>query len=163
MRPSELLAGEHRLDGFDSGEPALDDWLRRSALDAQVRGTARTFVVLGDDGALVGYYAIVAHVLQREGLPSRIGRGNPAQIPAVLLARLAVDRRRQGRGFGGTLLADALARIVLATRTVAARYVVVDALHEKAADFYAHYGFARVPGTSRLVRKLTDVAADLDL
>jgi len=78
-----------------------------------------------------------------------------------LLARLALDQSLQGQGLGGVLLADALERIVVATQTVAARIVVVDALHERAATFYENYGFKRIPGTLRLVQKVSDVAAAL--
>ena len=79
----------------------------------------------------------------------------------MLLARLTLDQSLHGQGLGGVLLADALERIVVATQTVAARFVVVDALHERAAAFYEHYGFKRIPGTLRLVQKVSDVAAAL--
>jgi predicted N-acetyltransferase YhbS len=79
----------------------------------------------------------------------------------VLLARLALHTPLHGQGLGGALLADALERVVTATALVAARFVVVDALHENAATFYAHHGFRRIPGTGRLVQKISDVAAAL--
>ena len=60
---------------------------------------------------------------------------------------------------GGVLLVDALARVVVASRTVAARFVVVDAVDDRAAAFYEHHGFRRVPGTPRLVQKVSDIAA----
>jgi ribosomal protein S18 acetylase RimI-like enzyme len=81
----------------------------------------------------------------------------------VLLARLALDRTLHGQGLGGALLAEALDRVVVATRTVAARFVVVDALDEGATGFYEHYGFRRIPETLRLVQKLSDIAAALEL
>jgi hypothetical protein len=71
------------------------------------------------------------HRLVRDTLPTRIGRGTPTEIPAVLLARLALDRGHQGTGTGGVLLADALDRIVVATQTGAAWLVVGDALHDR--------------------------------
>jgi GNAT superfamily N-acetyltransferase len=92
-----------------------------------------------------------------------LGRGGPRQIPAVLLARLALDESLQGQGLGGALLADALERIVAATETVAARFVVVDAIDEHAALFYEHHGFQRIPDTRRLIQKLTDVTSALRL
>jgi GNAT superfamily N-acetyltransferase len=107
----------------------------------------------------VAYYSIAAHLLQRDELPSTLGRGGPRQIPAVLLARLALDRTLQGGGLGGVLLADAMRRVIAATETVAARFVVVDAIDERAANFYAHHGFERVPETHRLIAKLSDIAA----
>ena len=32
LSPPELLTSEHLLDGFECGEPSLDDWLKRRAL-----------------------------------------------------------------------------------------------------------------------------------
>jgi GNAT superfamily N-acetyltransferase len=111
---------------------------------------------------VVGYYSLTGHRLVRDARPTSIGRGSPTEIPAVLLARLALDRGQQGTGAGGALLADALGRIVAATQTVAARFVVVDALHERAAGFYEHHGFRRIPGTLRPVQKVSDIAAAID-
>jgi GNAT superfamily N-acetyltransferase len=124
----------HDADTFDSGEPTLDEWLRRHA--AGGRRTARTFVwthasAPGQEREpVIAYYSLTGHRLVRDELPRRIGRGRPEEIPAVLLARLAVDRAAQGNGVGGAVLADATARVVEATTIVAARFVVVDALHE---------------------------------
>jgi GNAT superfamily N-acetyltransferase len=110
---------------------------------------------------VVAYYSIVAHRLVRDELPKGIGHGSPAEIPSVLLARLALSQHLQGQGLGGAVLADAMERIVEATLVVAARFVVVDALHEKAAAFYAHHGFRQVPDSLRLVQKVSDIAVSL--
>lgn len=110
---------------------------------------------------MLAYYALAAHLLQRDELPSRLGRGGPRRIPAVLLARLALDRTLQGQGLGGALLADALRRVTGATETVAARFVVVDAIDQHAVGFYEHHGFVAIPTTSRLIAKLSDIAAAL--
>ncbi|GIF75523.1 GNAT family N-acetyltransferase [Asanoa siamensis] len=154
----EPLHDRHDRDRFESGKPELDGWLRAHALTVEARRTGRTFV-WHDNGRVVGYYTLAAHLIVREGLPRSIGRGNPTQIPAVLLARLALDKSLQGQGLGGALLADSLARVVAATRTVAARYVVVDAIDRAAQSFYAHHGFREIPSSLRLVQKITDIAA----
>ena len=157
----------HDATAFDSGEPALDDWLRRHAAGADARRTARTFVwtAAGDQAGggrrVLAYYSLTGHRLVRDELPRRLGRGSPQEIPAVLLARLAVDRTAQGHGLGGAVLADAMSRVVEATSIVAARFVVVDALHEHAATFYEHHGFTRIPDTLRLIQKISDIAAAL--
>lgn len=157
----------HDAGSFDSGEPALDEWVRRHAAGADARRTARTFVwtALSETGQLtepvIAYYSLTGHRLVRDELSRKLGRGSPAEIPAVLLARLAVDRSTQGAGVGGAVLADALTRVVEATNIVAARFVVVDALHERAATFYEHHGFTRIPDTLRLVQKISDIAAAL--
>lgn len=154
------LADEHSPDDFDSGEPELDRWLCAYSRSAEVKRTARTFVAFDDDGRIAGYYAIAAHKVSRAGLPKRLGRGDPAEVPAVLLAKLALRKDLQGRGLGAALLGDALGRILDATRTIGARYVVVDAIDDDAADFYAHHGFVQVPALDRLVRKVSDLADD---
>lgn len=164
FRSEPLDPARHRLTEFDSSEPELDSWLREHAAGADARRVARTFVWVEpgvDPDRAVGYYSLAGHRLIRDDLPRSIGRGSPAEVPAVLLARLALDRAHHGEGNGGALLADALARIVVATDIVAARFVVVDALHEKAAGFYQHYGFRRMPGTLRLIQKVSDIAAAL--
>jgi GNAT superfamily N-acetyltransferase len=159
---SEAISEHHDATSFDSGKPDLDNWLRQHARTTEARRTGRTFV-WRDDSQIVGYYTIAAHLLVREDLPRALGRGNPGQVPAVLLARLALDKTLHGQGLGGALLADALRRIVVATQTVAARFVVVDAIDDAAHRFYEHHGFRAIPGTPRLVQKINDVAAALEI
>jgi GNAT superfamily N-acetyltransferase len=125
-------------------------------------GHARTFVWHGGDKVVVAYFSLAAHLVVRADLPPRLGRGSPDAIPAVLLARLALDRSLQGQGLGGELLVDALSRAVQASEVAAARLVVVDAIDEAAAAFYEHHGFVAVPGNrQRLVQKVNDIAAAL--
>jgi GNAT superfamily N-acetyltransferase len=157
---SEALAERHLLAHFDSGRPDLDRWLREAAATVEAMRTGRTFV-WADEGRVMAYYTIAAHLLARDDVPRAVGRGSPGQIPAVRLARLALDKTLHGRGLGGVLLADALGRVVDATQVVAARLVVVDAVDEPAVRFYEHYGFRRVPDTTRLVQKVSDIAAAL--
>jgi GNAT superfamily N-acetyltransferase len=159
---SETLAEHHLLEEFTSGNHALDDWLHHHARHAQSMRTARTFVWHGGDKVVVAYFSLAAHLVVRADLPSRLGRGSPDAIPAVLLARIALDRSLQGQGLGGELLVDALSRAVQASDVAAARLVVVDAIDEAAAAFYEHHGFVAVPGNrQRLVQKVNDIAAAL--
>jgi hypothetical protein len=60
---------------------------------------------------------------------------------------------------GGVLLAEALGRVVAAD--VVIRYVVVDAIDDQAAKFYQHYGVRDTPVAGRLLRKVSDLVADL--
>jgi len=157
----ERLEERHQLGRFSSGRSELDEWLRRHALGAAARRTARTFVWHRGDDLVVAYYSLAGHLFQREALPASVGRGGPRQIPAILLARLALDESLQGQGMGGALLAEALGRALAVTETVAARFVVGDAIDERAVGFYTHHGFRRIPGTLRLVQKVSEIAAAL--
>ncbi|MBK3581472.1 GNAT family N-acetyltransferase [Streptomyces sp. MBT65] len=161
MYVSEALNSGHSIQSFDCGKVPLNDWLKNSALAVERQRTSRTFVLSEDSGEVIAYYSLAAHVVAPEGLPNRI-RGNARDpIPAVLLAKLALHRDHHGRGLGGALLADALERIVEAGRHVGARVVVVDAIDEEAASFYEKHGFQPMPGTDRLLRRLSSIAADL--
>jgi GNAT superfamily N-acetyltransferase len=160
-RSERLDPERHDVTGFTCGEASLDVWLREQAVPATARRTARTWVWSDPEDRVVGYYALAAHKVAREEVPGKIGRGGPTEIPAVLLARVALSQSLRGQGLGQVLVADALTRIVEATQTVGARLVVVDALHESVARFYESLGFRRVPDSLRLVQKLTDIEAAL--
>lgn len=160
-RSQALDAEAHDVTGFSCGVPSLDGWLREQAGPAAARRTARTWVWVDAAGRVVGYYALAAHKVARDDVPRALGRGGPAEIPAVLLARLALTYSLRGQGLGELLVADALARVIDATRTVGARVVVVDALHHSVAGFYERLGFRRVPGSLVLVQKVADIEAAL--
>lgn len=158
----ERLESRHSLDAFESGNEALDSWLKRHALAAQNMDTARTFLLVGADG-IAGYFSLTMGSVLREEAPLRLVRGLPAYpVGMVLLARLAVDRDRQGGGVGGLLLAEALRKAVAAGEAAAARLVVVDAIDDNAVSFYRRYGFIAISEhPMRLYRRMKDIRASL--
>lgn len=143
--PRPIIAVDD-LSTFDSGEPSLDDWLRRRALGNQAAGASRCFVTC-HDGRVVGYYALATGAVQRLDTSRRIGQGmpDPDPVPVVLLGRLAVDVKEQGRGLGAHLLRDAITRTVEAAEIVGVRALLVQALHDQARQFYEHFGFEPSP------------------
>jgi Predicted acyltransferase len=155
LRPVELLAEHHALDGFDSGVGDLDRWLQRSARTAAATGTAATYV-LCRGRRVVGYYALAMSSVAHAGAPSRLRRGMPDPVPVVLIARLALASSEQGCQLGGHLLVDALRRCVRGGREFGARAVVVDAIDDNAVAFYEHFDFHRLEG-QRLWRRLSDI------
>jgi GNAT superfamily N-acetyltransferase len=161
LRSERFDPERHQTGGFSCGEPALDAWLVEQAGPADARRTARTWVWADQDGVVVGYYALAAHKVARGEVPGKVGRGGPVEIPAVLLGRLALSESLRGQGLGAALVADALQRVVDATQTVAARVVVVDALHERVARFYESLGFRRIPDSLLLVQKVADIELSL--
>ena len=160
----EALAPHHDLANFHCGNPALDRWLREYAGNAAGQGT-RTYVLVDQDTDVVsGYIAIAPHLLARDELPARIRHGTPARIPAILLAKLALAEHLQGRGLGQELLVHALATIVHAARTAGGRIIVVDAIDDRAAQFYLAHDFSPMPDNPhRLVMKLSTAAKALGL
>jgi GNAT superfamily N-acetyltransferase len=131
------------VDGFDCGTESLNRWLQRHAGQAQGAGSARTYVVHDEvQGRVVGYHAIAAASVTPDEATSRAARGMPRHpIPAILLARLAVDSSAQGRGLGAWLLRDAMLRTLSAADEVGIRVLLVHAIDERAAAFYERHGF----------------------
>jgi GNAT superfamily N-acetyltransferase len=153
----------HDLTTFTSGNLELDAWLRDQARPATAQGT-RTYVVLDEHDAVVGYFAIVPHVVDRSAAPKKVGRGAPRQIPAILLAKLALSEHLHGEGLGAELLVRALGMIIDAARVAGGKLVVVDAIDAQAAAFYLHHDFDPLPDRpDRLVMKLSTAARALGI
>jgi GNAT superfamily N-acetyltransferase len=69
----------------------------------------------------------------------------PDPVPVILLGRLAVDAKEQGRGQDAHLLRDAITRTVEAAELVGVRALLVHAFHDQARQFYLHFGFEPSP------------------
>jgi len=137
------LTGSHDRQGFDCGQPELNDWLRRIARQHQDKGLSRTFIaVIEEDAARIcGYYALTLTEVDTQSLPEARRKKLPDLIPGIRLGRLAVDTRFQGKGLGELLLVDALERARLIHEHAGVVGLFVDAIDDKAAAFYAHFGF----------------------
>jgi GNAT superfamily N-acetyltransferase len=138
---------QHDTSGFASGYDVLDDWLKTKALKAEGR-SARTYVVC-ERRAVVAYYSLATGSVARSALPKRPQRNAPDPVPVMIVSRLAVAGRCRGQGLGGGMLRDALRRVLQAAEVVGCRAVLVRAIDDEAASFYAGYGFAELPGGSR--------------
>ena len=158
----EALRDSHVLDDFACGKAPLDDWLKQHARNAAGQGTRTYLLVDSGSDSIMGYFAIAPHLVEREIVPQKIGRGAPRQIPAILLAKLALDKRSHGTGLGRALLVSALEKIVDAGKHAGGKLIVVDAIDDDAAEFYAHHDFERLPGNPhRLIMKMSTAARAL--
>lgn len=164
-RPPEPLEKRHRLDDFDSGEPTLDEWLKRHARSAHDGGSARVFVTTLEDGeSVVGFYALAAAQVAPEEATERALKGQPRTrpVPAILLARLAVHREHQRVGIGRSLLQDVMLRCLQAAEAIGARVLLVHAKHDAAKEWYLQHGFEASPTDPlHLLMLLKDVRAFL--
>lgn len=166
ITPPEKLSPAHDLSGFQSGEAALDDWLRRRALANEDSGASRTYVVCAKK-KVVAYYTLAVGAVAHSEAPGRVKRNMPDPIPVMVLGRLAVDHEFQGRGIGAGLLRDAVLRTVEAAGIAGIRAILVHALSERAKRFYERHGFiASAVGSMTVMitiaeaRKIIDPAAD---
>lgn len=140
----EHLTREHDLGVFDSGVPALDDWLKRCALANEEAGGSRTDVVRAGS-RVVGYYALATGRVAQAAATGRVRRNMPDPVPVMGLGRLAVDRACQGRGLGAGLLRDAILRTLQAAELGGIRAILVHAISEETKRFYERHGFVASP------------------
>lgn len=144
--------GKHGRSAFSCGVPALDDWFRSRAGQDEKRNIARVFVAIDDHLGVVGFYSLSAFTLVIADLPPEHAKRLPRydRIPAALIGRLARDERVRGMGVGELLIADAVRKVLEASRSLAVFAIVVDAKEDRSAAFYRDFGF--VPFPSRPLR-----------
>jgi GNAT superfamily N-acetyltransferase len=141
-----ILTGDHVLDGFDCGKPALDEWLRNRALTNRASGASRTWIVVEESSSdVVAYYASSTASILRSAAPTRLRKNQPEQVPAILLARMAVDQRHTGKGLGAALLKHFMLKAFEVAQSVGVRVLLIHAKDDEAKDFYSHYGFVESP------------------
>ena len=140
-RPALLDPRRHDRERFDSGEAALDEWLRRCAGQNRRRDTAATWVIADADDLAIAYASVAMTGIDRSAAPEIVAKGAPDPVPALLLGRLAVDRRYANLGIGTALTAHVLATAVELNQKVACRAVVVTALNQSARAWWERLGF----------------------
>jgi len=141
----EKLARHHAVEIFDCGQAALNRFLLRFALSSQQANASQTYVGLAD-AEIVGFYTLVVGEVAYAEAPERLTKGLTRHpVPLMLLARLGVGVRWQGRGIGVGLLKDAMRRTVQATEIVGIRALAAHAKDDAARAFYEHFGFVSSP------------------
>jgi GNAT superfamily N-acetyltransferase len=136
-----LDLARHDRARFASGDEVLDEWLRRYAGQNRRRDTAATWVVADAEEVVVAYVTVAMSAVDRSNAPASVARQAPDPVPALLIGRLAVDRRYNGLGVGTALVAHVLATALELNAKAVCRAVVVNALHASARGWWQHLGF----------------------
>ncbi len=101
------IDASHLHSTFDSGEPHLDEWLKKRALKIHASGASRCFVLCNGE-QFIGYYSLSAGAISHAASPKALRRNMPDPLPVLLLGRLAIDKHHQNQGIGQALLRDAM-------------------------------------------------------
>lgn len=139
------LSADHNCNDFDCGNPALNEWLRRHALQNQRANAARTFVVCRGN-RVAGYYSLAVGAVDYATASERVRKGLAHHpVPVMILARLAVDLSYRKKRIGQSLLKDAVIRTLQAAEIAGIRGILVHAKDERARSFYERFGFEPSP------------------
>ena len=125
---------------FDCGCEKLNEYLKKYALQNELMGYSRTFLLL-DGFEIIGFYTLATGCLSWDSLSDNQRRKMPKyDLPFVRIARLAVDIKYQRKGYGSLMLIDICKRAVAISKLAGVYALFVEA-KEEAIGFYQKYGF----------------------
>lgn len=158
-----LDSTKHNRSRFNCGIEALNNYLKVMASQQARKDNTRTFVLEddNDNSSIVGFYTLTMIPIALKALPEKLQKKHRSSTSGGLIARLAIDERYKGRGFGEWLLIDALRKLLAASEIVAFPVVIVDA-KGGVKQFYERYGFqAFQDEENKLFITIADVRASL--
>ena len=164
MMNTVLLDKEtHDRNRFNCGTESLNNYLRVMASQQAKKDNTRTFVLEDDNDNrhIIGFYTLTMTPIDLKALPEKLQKKYQSSTSGGLIARLAVDDRYKGKGFGEWLLIDALQKLLAASDSVAFPLVIVDA-KDGAKHFYERYGFrAFQDAENKLFITIADIRVSL--
>jgi GNAT superfamily N-acetyltransferase len=139
---------------FSCGKPILDNYFYSQVSQDIKRKLSACFVKIDSDSTNIqAYYTLSSNSISQELIPESHKKNLPkaySSIPTILLGRLAIDERYQGKGMGKLLLIDALKRCLLISKSIGSFAVIVDPLDKDAEMFYKKYGFIQLPDSGKM-------------
>ena len=126
MEFEPLDTQKHDRKNFDCGTEPLNLYLKQFANQDQKRSLTRVYV-LAKERTIIGYYSISAHSVLKNELPEKIQTGSYANLPFLLLGRLAVSIEHQKQGYGDALIFHAFKTTLKAAEVIGILGMVVDA------------------------------------
>lgn len=118
--------GGQDLSAFTCGVDKFDSWLKNEAKSQQNQGAVTTWLAIGRYGEVIGYFSLRQSVFTARNHELSKTRAKKFGIEdgassGILIAKLALHRRWQGKGCGLLLLDEALAKCVQVFNTAAYR------------------------------------------
>jgi len=156
-------AVRHDRAAFSCGEDRIDNFLKITASKYVAGDVGRIYVAVEKDGGrLVGFYAVNPHSIDPSELGSDMIKRLPRldRIPAFYLSMIGVHVETRGKGVGSFLLADALKLCMRISDQVGGRFIVLDAINDKAAKLYGSFDFVTLPSVpGRMVVSIAKLKA----
>jgi len=150
----ELLNKKHNRKDFDCGKELLNDYLKSQAGQDVKRKLSVCFVSSDSETNVIqGYYTLSNYSILLSSFSEQIQKKLPKSynsIPTILLGRLAIDKKYQGKGIGKILLIDALKRSYGISNEIGSFGIIVDPIDDEAKGFYQKYDFIELPDSGKM-------------
>ena len=125
---------------FDCGEENLNKYIRTYAYMNDENNLSKTFIC-EDNGNIVGFVTLCNAQIEFDEMPASYKHSMPKYpVPSVKIARLAIDKKYQGMGYGKSLLLYAFKKIIQVSVSTGVKVISVD-VKESSKGFYEKYGF----------------------
>lgn len=129
------------FEDFTCGEPAFDEWLRKSSCTASARGECVTHVCIDGQGLPTAFFTLSATSINPGDVTGGYRGGLHGSIPATLLGKMGVRVDLQNAGYGTRTLYHAMRFALTSAELVSSRLLVVDALTTDLVPWYERRGF----------------------
>ena len=149
LRFEPFKADAADFKSFDCGNDELNEFLRTDEVTDFEREHLGKTTLVYCSGQLAAYYTIYAGSLERAYVQKHSGLSKATtmhvkSIPAIMVGRLAVDRKWQRKGVGKAMLERIMMYAVDNSYHLGIRLILVQAKLEAVA-FYEKVGFVAVP------------------
>lgn len=143
----EPLTKAHNRTEFDCGDEALNNFLQKTARQHMDKGLSKTFVLIdeGNSAEIIAYMTMVVCEVLADDIPHQWKKKYPRRIPAAKLVKLVVTVGQQRKGYGETLLIDAMQKTLCVSNAMGIAGLFVDAKHQQAKAYYHQFGFIALP------------------
>jgi len=132
------------INFFDCGNLELNKYFKEYAFNNDKNNIGKTFI-MKERHKIIGFYTLSSAQLEYRNLSHKLRKSLPRYpIPCIRIARLAIDKNYQRKGYGKILIKDALIRILSISRETGVYFVLVDAKKE-AKGFYERLSFEAMP------------------
>lgn len=165
LKPWETIekVGGQDLSTFKCGMEKFDSWLKNEAESQQKQGRVTTWLAIVQDGEVVGYFSLRLSIFTAQNLDLSKTQERKLGIEdgvssGILIAKLALHEKWQGKGYGLLLLDEALTKCVQVFNTAAYQLIMVDAATPELVPFYEQRGFFPSGENLRLLNTVRTVA-----
>lgn len=136
--------GEKIPNGFKYSKEyqSIIDFFNKDAEDCIKNLISKVFVIKFKEKT-VGFVAISLKSIERKELTRKKQRGKYNR-PALVIGQLIIDESCQGKGFGTETITWVISIIKLVQKFFPCRLLFVDAINDKAANFYKQKGFKAI-------------------
>ena len=163
MYSIEKLSQNHVIQDFDCGLDKFSQYLKAYALNDVERGrcTVYVLILMNEPKVVAGYFTLSPDKIRGAILSNAQQRRvyNSDEIPAILIGKIAIDKKHIGKKFSEVLLYSAQQTVL--TLEVKSMAITIQALTADLAEYYAKFGFEALPSNKLfLIKTLKRIKAD---